>query len=327
VIRTPGLPAPAPTQGPSAVVFAYSDVGVRCLRVLLDAGVRVPLVITHRDDPNETRWFGSVAELAADHGLTCVAPDEPNSPEFLESASKVAGRPTLLFSFYYRRMLSRPWLALPASGAFNMHGSLLPKYRGRAPVNWAVIHGERETGATLHVMNERPDNGAIVDQCAVPILGDDTARDVFNKVVVAAELVLARCLPRLIDGTAELTPQDLSRASYFGARRPEDGRIPIDANVLQIHDLVRALAPPFPRAFLTKDARRVFIERTRHAAPPSGAPNGQLRLWSDGSVLWLMSADGGALQVLAARMEGEPTLLDPAGFQRRFEGGCLHADA
>jgi len=325
VIETPGMSAP--TQDPSAVVFAYSDVGVRCLRVLLDAGVRVRLVITHSDDPGETRWFGSVAELAADHGLTCVAPDNPNSREFLAFASKLVGRPDLLFSFYYRRMLSSPWLTLATSGAFNMHGSLLPKYRGRAPVNWAVIHGERETGATLHAMNERPDNGDIVDQCAVPILGDDTARDVFNKVVVAAEVVLARCLPHLIDGTAVLTPQDLSRGSYFGARRPQDGRIPIDANVLQIHDLVRALAPPFPRAFFMKDSRLVFIERTRHAAPPSGTPNGQLRLWSDGAALWLMSADGGALQVLAARMEGETALLDAAGFQRRFEGGCIHADA
>lgn len=312
---------------PTAVVFAYGDVGVRCLRVLLDAGVRVPLVITHSDDPDETRWFGSVAELAADHGLTCVAPAEPNSPGFLASVSEVVGRPDFLFSFYYRRMLSSRWLALPASGAFNMHGSLLPKYRGRAPVNWAVIHGERETGATLHAMNERPDNGAIVDQCAVPILGDDTARDVFNKVVVAAEVVLSRCLPHLVDGTAVLTPQDLSLGSYFGARRPEDGRISVDASVLRIHDLVRALAPPFPGAFFLKDARRVFIERTRHAAPPPGAPDGQLRLWSDGTALWLMSSDGGALQVLAARMEGESTLLDAAGFQRRFEGGCIHADA
>jgi methionyl-tRNA formyltransferase len=320
------MPALAPIQGPTAVVFAYSEVGVRCLRVLLDAGVRVPLVVTHRDDPSETRWYASVAELAADHGLTCVAPDDPNSPEFLAFASEVVGRPDLLFSFYYRRMLASPWLSLPVRGAFNMHGSLLPKYRGRAPVNWAVIHGERETGATLHAMNERPDHGAIVDQCAVPILGDDTARDVFDKVVVAAEVVLARCLPRLVDGTAVLTPQDLTRGSYFGARRPEDGRIPNDASVIQIHNLVRALAPPFPGAFFMKDARRVFIERTRHAAPPSGAPDGQLLLWSDGAALWLISADGGALRVMAARIEGETTFLDAAAVRRRFDGGCIHAD-
>lgn len=322
-----GLSAPAATELASAVVFAYSEVGVRCLRVLLDAGVRVPLVITHRDDPNETRWYASVAELAAEHGLPCVAPDDPNSREFLAFASGAVGRVDLLFSFYYRRMLRSPWLSLPARGAFNMHGSLLPKYRGRAPVNWAVIHGERETGATLHAMTEKPDNGAVVGQCAVPILGDDTARDVFDKVVVAAELVLARCLPRLVDGSAVLTPQDSSRASYFGARRPEDGRIPGGANAQQIHDLVRALAPPFPGAFFMQHARRVFIERTRHAAPPPGAPLGRLRLWSDGAALWLLPADGGALQVLAARLEGEASLLDAAEVRRRFEGGCIDADA
>lgn len=193
-------------------------------------------------------------------------------------------------------------------------------------MNWAVLHGERETGATLHVMNEKPDNGAIVDQLAVPILADDTARDVFDKVVVAAEVVLTRSLPRLLDGTAVLTPQDVTQGSYFGARRPEDGRIPVDANVRRVHDLVRALAPPFPRAFFMNGGRRVFIERTRHAARPPGAPAGRLRLWSDGAALWLLAADGGALQVLAARLEGETADLDAEFVRSRFDGGWLRAD-
>ena len=327
MIETRANPSATRTPTPSAIVFAYSDVGVRCLRVLLDAGVHVPLVVTHRDDPAETRWFGSVAELAAEHGLTCVAPDDPNTPEFLAFACEKAGRPEFLFSFYYRRMLAGPWLTVPGCGAFNLHGSLLPKYRGRAPVNWAVIHGERETGATLHVMNEKPDNGAIVDQCAVPILGDDTARDVFNKVVVAAEIVLARSLLQLIEGSARFTLQDLSLGRYFGARRPEDGRIPNDANVRQIHDLVRALAPPYPGAFVLVGGQRVFVERTRHAPAPPGAPGQGLRLWSDGATLWLLAADGGALRVLVARCEGDTAPLDAVGFESRFAGACLHADA
>lgn len=316
-----------PVAGPSAIVFAYSQVGVRCLRVLLDAGVQVPLVVTHRDDPAETRWFASVAELAAEHGLACVAPEDANAPQLLAQARAAAGRPMFVFSFYYRRMLAGPWLMLPTRGAFNMHGSLLPKYRGRAPVNWAVLHGERETGATLHVMNEKPDNGAIVDQCAVPILGDDTAREVFDKVVVAAEIVLARSLPRLIDGSARLTPQDLSKGGYFGARRPEDGRIPGDAGARQIHDLVRALAPPYPGAFVSIGAQRVFIERTRHAPAPPAAAGERLRLCSDGVSLWLLAADGGALRVLGARCEGESAALDAAGFGKRFHGACIAVDA
>ena len=311
---------------PGAIVFAYHDVGVRCLRVLLDAGVRVPLVVTHRDDPGENLWFASVADLAAEHDLRCVAPDDANTPAFVAWARELAGPIDFVFSFYYRRMLAASWLALPTAGAFNMHGSLLPKYRGRSPVNWAVIHGERETGATLHVMNEKPDNGAIVDQCAVPILGDDTAREVFGKVVVAAEIVLARSLPRLLDHSARFTPQNLSQGRYFGGRKPEDGRIPNDATARQIHDLVRALAPPYPGAFVFLRGQRVFIDRTQHATAPAGAAGQGLRLFSDAAALWLLAADGSALRVLAARCDGDATPLDALTFERRFASHCLPAD-
>jgi methionyl-tRNA formyltransferase len=313
------------TRPARAIVFAYHDVGVRCLRVLLDAGVEVPLVVTHADAPGETIWFGSVAEVAAEHGLRCVAPADPHEPALLAQAR--AAEPDFLFSFYYRQMLKPDWLRLPRRGAYNMHGSLLPRYRGRAPVNWAVIHGERETGATLHRMNEKPDNGPIVDQFAVPILSDDTAHEVFAKVTVAAEIVLARSLPDLIAGSALEWEQDLSQGRYFGGRRPEDGRIPADASARQIHDLVRALAPPYPCAFLHLRGRRVFIERTRPAHAPAGAPGSGLRLLSDGATLWLIAADGSALQVLAARREGTTRPLDARSFDALHADGWLAADA
>ena len=307
-----------------AIVFAYHDVGVRCLRAVLDAGIEVPLVVTHRDAPSETIWFGSVEAVAAEHGLHCVTPDDPHTPELLALAQQAA--PDFLFSFYYRQMLRSPWLTLPRRGAFNMHGSMLPAYRGRAPVNWAVIHGERETGATLHRMNEKPDNGAIVDQQAVPILGDDTAHEVFAKVVVAAELVLVRSLPKLLDGSAVEIVQDLSRGAYFGGRRPEDGRIPPQATAAQVHDLVRALAPPYPGAFLHLGGRQVFIDRTRHAGPGPRASEPSISLHSDGEHLWLQTADGGRLQVLAARSaDGSP--LDASTFIQRFGDGPVAADA
>ena len=294
-------------RAPRAIVFAYHDVGVRCLQVLLDGGVDVGLVVTHADSPGETIWFASVAALAAERGLRCVTPADPHDPALLESARAFA--PDFVFSFYYRQMLKREWLDLPRHGAFNMHGSLLPRYRGRVPVNWAIIHGERETGATLHRMTEKPDNGAIVDQFAVPILSNDTARDVFGKVTLAAEIVLARSLPALIDGTAVERPQDLSQGRYFGGRKPEDGRIPADAGARQIHDLVRALAPPYPCAFMDVGGRRVFIERTLHASAPPGVTGHGLRLWSDGANLWLITADGGALRVLAAHRDGDAAPL------------------
>lgn len=156
-----------------AVVFAYHNVGVRCLKVLLAHGVDVPLIFTHEDSPTEQIWFDSVAETAADYGISVITPDDPNTLEMLQYIREL--KPDFLFSFYYRKMLSPDLLAIAPRGALNMHGSLLPKYRGRVPVNWAIIHGETETGATLHYMVAKPDAGDIVSQTAAPILPDDTA--------------------------------------------------------------------------------------------------------------------------------------------------------
>ena len=214
--------------------------------MLLAHGVEVALVVTHRDNPTETIWFDSVAELAALHGIPVITPDNPNALEVVEQIRAL--QPDFFFSFYYREMLKRELLEIPKRGALNMHGSLLPKYRGRVPVNWAIIHGETETGATLHYMTEKPDNGDIVAQQAVPILPDDTALQVFQKVTVAAEIALNDVLPALLAGTTPRIKQDLSKGAYFGGRKAEDGVIDWSQSAQQIHNLVRAVAPPYPGA-------------------------------------------------------------------------------
>jgi methionyl-tRNA formyltransferase len=210
--------------------------------------------------------------------------------------------PDFLFSFYYRRMLSEPLLRLARRGALNMHGSLLPRYRGRAPVNWAVINGERETGATLHYMTAKPDQGDIVDQQAVPILCEDTAQEVFRKVTWAAELVLFRCLAPLIEGTAACHPQNLRAGSYFGARKPEEGAVDWRRSARDIHNLVRGVAPPYPGAFTTLGGRRLRILRTspevraaRHPAPA---------LYRDGDMLYADCVDGISLRLLEWDLDG-----------------------
>ena len=244
-----------------AIVFAYSEVGVRCLQVLLDQGVQIPLLFTHADDPAETQWFGSVAKLGLEHGIRTVTPDDPNTEQWIEEARSLA--PDFVLSFYYRYMLRAGWLSVPARGALNMHGSMLPRYRGRAPVHWAILNGETETGASLHYMLEKPDAGALVDQQAIPILENDDALAVSRKVAEAAARVLNRSLPRLIAGTAAAMPLDLSKGSYFGGRRPEDGRIDWRMGARAIHDLVRAVAPPFPGAFCEVAGATVYLLETR----------------------------------------------------------------
>jgi methionyl-tRNA formyltransferase len=201
----------------------------------------VPLVVTHPDDPNEARWYASVVEFSKKHHLHVLADPAIEAVDI--------GDPDLVFSFYYRSMLPMDLLARARLGAFNMHGSLLPKYRGRAPLNWAILKGETETGVTLHEMTEKPDAGRIVDQQAVPIGPDETAVEVFRKMTDAAEAVLRRSLKDLVSGKAKFRANDISKGSYFGRRRPEDGRIDWSRSAKEIHDLVRAVAPPFPGAF------------------------------------------------------------------------------
>ena len=300
----------------SAVVFAYHNVGARCLRVLLARGIRVPLVITHTDNPDETIWFASVARIAAEHGIRCIMPDDPNAPEIV--AEVAAAEPDFLFSFYYRAMLKKPLLDIPRRGALNMHGSLLPKYRGRVPINWAIIRGETETGATLHYMTEKPDNGDIVAQQAVPILPDDTAQEVFDKVTVAAEIALHHALPALVAGDAPRTAQDLTFGGYFGGRKPEDGRIEWTGSSADIHNLVRAVAPPYPGAFSEIGPGRLVVHRTqvvefgREATTRSPALHAQ-----DGHLY--AECGRGTLEILACLLDDAP--LTAAGFDTRFGAG------
>lgn len=293
-----------------AVVFAYHDVGVRCLRVLLAHGIEVALVLTHEDNPQEQIWFDSVARHAHWHGLKVITPPDPNAPEII--AQVRAAQADFLFSFYYRNLLGAELLSCARRGAYNMHGSLLPQYRGRVPVNWAVLRGEHTTGATLHAMTVKPDAGALVDAEAVPILPDDTAVEVFRKVTVAAEVTLDRALPALVAGTAKLTPQDLSQGGYFGRRTARDGAIDWHLGIRAVHNLVRAVAPPFPGAFARAGGEALRVLRTLPLDAP-GSAEPQL-CWRDGAVLALCS--DGALKLLEFELGAK--VRDAAGFQARY---------
>ena len=296
-----------------AIVFAYHNVGVRCLSVLLAHGVEVVRVVTHRDSPGETIWFDSVAELAAQHDIPVITPDDPNDPAVV--AELTALQPDFLFSFYYRLMLKGPLLALPRLGAWNMHGSLLPKYRGRVPVNWAIIHGERETGATLHRMLEKPDAGGILAQQAVPILPDDTAADVFQKVTLAAEMALDRVLPEVLAGRAQEMKQDLASGSYFGGRKAEDGRIDWTRPAAEVHNLIRAVAPPYPGAFSDTARGCLRVLRSLHPTGESGPYGGRPTLFVRNGHLYAECGDGRLLRLLAVELEGFALAPVPASDQ------------
>jgi methionyl-tRNA formyltransferase len=287
-----------------AVVFAYHNVGVRCLKVLLAGRVDVALVVTHQDSATENIWFESVISVCETEGIPWITPEHARGADLLEAIK--AAQPDLMFSFYYRHMLPAEILAI--APAYNMHGSLLPQYRGRAPVNWAVLHGALETGATLHEMTVKPDAGAIVHQTAVPILPDDTAFEVFGKVTVAAEQTLWQILPRLLAGTAPRTANDLKQGGYFGGRKPEDGRIDWSLPAAQVYNLHRAVAPPYPGAFTDSNGHRYVIERARlHPRALTGLPPG-LAVVDNG--IFGVCGDGRALAIHSLLLDAAP--IQPA---------------
>ncbi|HUI68286.1 MAG TPA: formyltransferase [Nitrospirota bacterium] len=283
---------------PRILVFAYHDMGYECLDLLISRGENIIAVITHEDNPSEQIWFRSVSDIAKSNSIPVYTPESVNTPEWVNRIR--AWNPELIFSFYYRNMIKEEILNVPRLGAFNMHGSLLPKYRGRVPINWAVLHGEKESGVTLHYMVKRADAGDIVDQEAVPIGPEDTAQDVFRKAVKAARLVLERRIDDLANGTAPRRRQDESQATYFGGRKPENGRIDWTHSADRIYNLIRAVTHPYPGAFTLASGNKLFIWQARPVKDIKGRP-GQVV-----SVNPLRVATGnGSLEIVSLQWEGK----------------------
>lgn len=230
-----------------AILLAYHNIGCTGIRALLAQGFDIQAVFTHQDDSNENIWFESVAELAAVKDIPVYNPADINHPLWVERIREMG--PDIIFSFYYRNMVGKEILDLPPAGCLNLHGSLLPRYRGRCPVNWVLIHGEKETGVTLHYMTPRPDDGDIVGQKQVPIDDNDTALSLHKKLAFAAGDLLDDLLPKILENRARRIPQEQSSASYFGGRRPDDGEIDWRQDASDVRNLVRAVTRPYPGAF------------------------------------------------------------------------------
>jgi methionyl-tRNA formyltransferase len=295
------------------IFMGYSNVGYVCLEVLIELCRQlqdeIVAVVTHEDDPQERIWFQSVKELAQAHNVPVYTPANPNDPAFVELLRSL--KPDFIFSCYYRLMLKQAILDIPTKGALNLHGSLLPRYRGRCPLNWVLIHGEPLTGLSLHYMEAKPDAGDLVAQVQVPIAEEDTAWTLSEKMTAAAAKLMRQAYPLLRAEAAPRIRQDHSKASYFGGRRPEDGRISWQQSARQIYNLIRAVTHPFPGAFTTWQGKKLFLWAAKvdkeYAGPP--LPPGSVR--QEGDRLLIGTGDG-VLLVSAAQWEGEPEVQGTA---------------
>lgn len=284
------------------IVMGYHDIGHACLQKLLDLGADIAAVVTHADSPGEEIWFKSVRDLAFLNCIPVYQPENVNDPRMVEALRRIA--PDVIFSFYFRQMIGAPLLAIPRVGAFNLHGSLLPRYRGRCPVNWVLVHGEAETGVTLHRMELKADRGGIVAQRPVPIDITDTAFMLFRKMTRASAELIGEVYPLMVKGQIPEIPQDHSRASYFGGRKPEDGRIDWSRSALEIYNLIRAVTHPYPGAFTTLRGRTLFVWWGEPLESPAAAGKPGLVLATGAREGIAVATGRGILRVKNVQWEG-----------------------
>ncbi len=279
-----------------AVVCAYHEIGYVCLEELIKSNIEVAALFTHPDDPDEEVWFRTPRSLAESHGIPVFDPESLKDPAWVERIR--AYSPDYLFSFYYRNMLPREVLDIPRLAPLNLHGSLLPRFRGRCPVNWVLIEGETKTGLTLHVMEVKPDAGDVVAQKEVAIAFEDTAHSLAVKLAAAARALMVEILPRLEAGTFERRPQE-GASSYYGGRKPEDGIIDWKKSADAIYNLIRAVTHPYPGAFTFLDGKKLFIWK---ALPQKASRQGEPGAIASMHPLVVETGDG-TLRILSLQLE------------------------
>jgi methionyl-tRNA formyltransferase len=286
----------------SCVLFAYHEMGYACMEALLEMGAPLAALFTHRDAVGEEIWWRSCAELAARHNIEVHFPDAADE----QWQSRIAAmRPAVIYSFYYRYLIPENVLATARLGSFNLHGSLLPAYRGRAPVNWMLVNGEREAGVTLHHMVARADAGDIVAQRSVAIDDSDNALTLYRKLVPLGVQLITDLHPKIVAGVAPRHRQDISRGSYFGRRRPEDGRIDWRWPARRIFNLVRAVTHPYPGAFCFAGGRKLLVWQAAIANEDGdrGAPGQVVSTLADGTIE--VAAGEGSVLIKRAQFDGE----------------------
>ena len=289
-----------PVKSARCVLFAYHEMGYACMEALLKMGAQIAALFTHRDDTHEEIWWRSCEELAARHGVPV------HIDESIEAVAATIGalKPSIIYSFSYRHLIPESVLELAPIGAFNLHPSLLPAYRGRAPVNWVLVNGERETGVTLHHMVARADAGDIVGQRAVSIDDSDNALTLYRKLVPLGVELIDELHPKIVAGNAPRRKMEITKGSYFGRRKPEDGRIDWRWPARRIFNLVRAVTHPYPGAFCFVGTRKLLVWEAKIGAENGscGEPGKVVREMADGA-LEIVAGEGSVI-VKVVQFEG-----------------------
>lgn len=281
---------------PSVIFMGTPDFAVPCLQKLYDAGYNIPLVVTQPDRPKGRGKKPApppVKAKAQELGLTVYQPENMRGANTYDLLQSLA--PAYFAVVAFGHILNQKVLDIPVKGAINVHGSLLPKYRGSAPIQHAVLNGDAETGVTTMFMDKGMDTGDILETAATPILATDTAADMYAKLAPLGADLLLSTLDKLEKGAITPQKQNDALATYAPMLKKEDGRINWDDNAIRIACQARGLYP-WPGAFTFLDGLRVKICNAV-ALPDQGLAPGEIKPGPNHQ-LWAGTGNG-TLSILA----------------------------
>jgi len=291
------LPETDVQPAPRILLFGIYELGFRSLEALLARNLNVVGVVTKPEGLLEAQ---PITRLARETGRPVLAPESPRDAGFLRQVRLL--RPDLIAVAGYHKILPGSLLRLPPSGVINVHGSLLPRYRGPSPWKWAIMNGETRSGATVQQMAEELDRGDILSQRELPIDPQDTGETLFLRISALAGPLLAETIEDLFAGRVDPQPQDEQRASYQGYPGDEDARICWEWNAERIRNQIRGLCPR-PGAWTQYGRKRVRIRKAALAGGPMGQVPGMILGRTEDSLL--VSTGQGNLSVSAMSIEGE----------------------
>lgn len=297
------------------VFMGTPDFSVGILDKLIEAGNECTLVVTQPDKPKGRGYamqFSPVKEAAIKHGIDVLQPIKIREPEFVEQLRQVEADVFVVAAF--GQILTKDILEMPRFGCVNVHGSLLPKYRGASPIQWAVIDGEKVSGVCTMKMNEGLDTGDIIKSCEVVLSDDETGGSLFDRLAIAGAYLAVETLKSLEDGTATYTKQDDSLATYTGKIDKLFGKINWNSDAKAIEQLIRGLNP-WPSAFTSVNGKMLKVWKAKVIDGETNKKPGEVIAINKQS--FAVACKNDALEVLEVQLEGKKR-MDAGSFLRGF---------
>ena len=285
------------------VYMGTPEFAVAALEALVDGGYNVVGVVTMPDKPvgrhGSVLQASPVKQYAVAHGLRVLQPERLKDEDFLEELRQLRADVQIVVAF---RMLPEVVWAMPPMGTFNAHASLLPKYRGAAPINWAIIRGEKETGMTTFMLKHEIDTGDIIEQVHVPILESDNAGTLHDRLMTLSATLVTETVDRLIDGTLTTRPQSDDEATDAPKIFRETCRIEWDRPSGEVRNFIRGMAP-YPGAWTMLGDKVLKIFDVEQGEGEDGVAPGTV--CCDGRKVLEFATRDGALRVKTLQMEGK----------------------